>query len=121
MKALFIFLLLAQTLTGLHDFVPGTAVTLLSPDLVGAYATAVVGDNYKLIFEGSLEPETEVRVLVLPPGEAADSVEMPPYGRVGPTGDDIYVQFDDDAQAVSLRKWLAKSYGVELIFVPSGD
>lgn len=120
MKAFFLCLLLAQVLTGMHDLVPGTVVTLAAPDLVPVYSTAVVQQN-RLVFDGLLEPETEVRVLIIPPGtDSADSTEAP-YGRIGPTGDDIYVQFEGASQAVSLRKWLAEEYGVELVFRVSGD
>jgi hypothetical protein len=120
MKTFFLCLLLAQVLTGMHELAPGTVVTLAAPDLVPVYSTAVVQQN-QLVFNGVLEPETEVRVLIIPPGTgSADSTEAP-YGRIGPTGDDIYVQFEGASQAVSLRKWLAEEYGVELIFRASGD
>lgn len=96
---------------------PGTVVTLLPPDLVGVYATAVIGEDHKLIFEDSLNPETEVRVLIMPPG--AEAAPSPPYGRVSPSGDDIYIQFDGATQAVSLRYWLADAYDVDLVFTPN--
>lgn len=122
MKRLAGYLLLFQVLVcayashGLPALVPGTVVTLLPPDLVGAYATAVLGDEHQVVFGSSLEPETEVRVLIMPPG--VESTDAPPYGRVSPSGDDIYVQFEGASQAVSLRHWLAEEYGVELIFSP---
>ena len=110
---LFLGLAMAQTLE------PGTVVTLLPPDLVGTYVTAVVGTDHKIVFESGLEPETEVRVLIMPPG--AEATASPPYGRVSPSGDDIYIQFEGAAQAVSLRYWLAQEYGVELSFAaPKG-
>lgn len=96
---------------------PGTVVTLLPPDLVGVYATAVVGGDRRLIFDNSLDPETEVRVLIMPPG--ADAAPSPPYGRVSPSGDDIYIQFDGATQAVSLRHWLTDTYGIDLVFTPN--
>lgn len=120
MKIFFLWLLLAQTLGVMHQLAPGTVVTLAAPDLVPVYSSAVVEQN-RLVFSGTLEPETEVRVLIIPPGAgSADSTEAP-YGRIAPSGDDIYVQFEGAAKAVSLRKWLAEEYGVDLIFVPTGD
>lgn len=95
----------------------GTVVTLLPPDLVGVYATAVVGEDRRLVFDNSLDPETEVRVLIMPPG--ADAAPSPPYGRVSPSGDDIYIQFDGATQAVSLRYWLTDTYGIDLVFTPN--
>lgn len=119
MRAFFLCFLLFQTLTGMHELAPGTVITLAAPDLVPVYSTAVL-ENNRLVFNGTLNPETEVRVLIIPPGaDAADSTEAP-YGRIGPTGDDIYVQFEGAAQAVSLRRWLAEEYGIELVFVTPG-
>ncbi len=120
MSGIMLWLLLVQTLLGAHDVVPGTVVTLAAPDLVPVYSSAVVEHN-RLVFDELLEPETEVRVLIILPGaEAADSTEAP-YGRIGPTGDDIFVQFEGMSQAVSLRKWLAEEYGIELVFSSSGE
>ncbi len=120
MSGFFLWLLLAQTLSLMHQLAPGTVVTLAAPDLVPVYSSAVVEQN-RLVFDGSLEPETEVRVLIIPPGVATTDSTEAPYGRIAPSGDDIYVQFEGVSQAVSLRKWLAEEYGVELIFTPSGD
>ena len=119
MNALLLCFMLAQTLTGAHELAPGTVVTLAAPDLVPVYSSAVL-EQHKLVFSTSLEPETEVRVLIIPPGKEAGPSEAP-YGRIGPTGDDIFVQFSGAAQAVSLRKWLADEYGVELVFPPPGS
>ena len=119
MNALLFWFMLAQTLTGTHEMVPGTVVTLAAPDLVPVYSSAVL-EQHKLVFNTTLEPETEVRVLIIPPGGEAGSSEAP-YGRIGPTGDDIFVQFSGAAKAVSLRKWLAEEYNVELLFTPPGN
>lgn len=116
MKTLWLWLLLAQTVSGGHDLVPGTVVSLAAPELFPVYSSAVLEER-RLVFNLVLEPETEVRLLINPPGTAAGSTEAP-YGRIGPTGDDIFVQFDGAPQAVSLRKWLADEYGVELVFAP---
>lgn len=110
------FSLVAYAAHGVPALVPGTVVTLLPPDLVGAYATAIVGNDYKLEFDSALLPETEVRVLIMLPGTEATSA--PPYGRVSPSGDDIYVQFEGSSQAVSLKRWFADAYGVALSFSP---
>ncbi len=120
MNALLLCFMLAQTLTGAHELAPGTVVTLAaSPNLVPVYGSAKL-EQHKLVFNVSLEPETEVRVLIIPPG--GESVASgAPYGRIGPTGDDIFVQFEGAAQAVSLRKWLADEYGVDLIFPSPGN
>ncbi len=107
----------AQASEPLQALEPGTVVTLLPPDLIGAYATAVVGADHRLVFDSTLDPETEVRVLIMPPG--AKAAPSPPYGRVSPSGDDIYIQFDGAVQAVSLRYWLAETYGVDLVFTPN--
>lgn len=114
MTTFWLWLLLAQTFSGGHDLVPGTVVTLTAPELVPVYSAAVL-EQHRLVFNAQLEPETEVRLLINPPGTAAGSTEAP-YGRIGPTGDDIFVQFDGAEQAVSFRKWLADEYGVELVF-----
>ncbi len=119
MNALLLWFMLVQTLTGGHEMVPGTVVTLAAPDLVPVYSSAVLKQQ-KLVFNVTLEPETEVRVLIIPPGGEAAASEAP-YGRIGPTGDDIFVQFSGAAKAVSLRKWLAEEYDVELMFKPSGN
>ncbi len=119
MSGLILWLLLMQTLTGTHNLDSGTVVTLAAPDLVPVYSSAKV-EGKRLVFEESLEPETEVRVLIILPGTSADSAEAP-YGRIGPTGDDIFVQFEGVSQAVSLRKWLAEEYGIELIFSGPGE
>ena len=120
MSGFVIWLLLAQVLTGAHNLGPGTVVTLAAPDLVPVYSSAKVEGN-RLVFERSLEPETEVRVLIILPGaSSADSAEAP-YGRIGPTGNDIFVQFEGASQAVSLRRWLAEEYGIELVFSESGE
>ena len=119
MSVFILWLLLAQTLTGAHNLVPGTVVTLAAPDLVPVYSSATVEGN-RLTFDTSLEPETEVRVLIILPGADADLAEAP-YGRIGPTGDDIFVKFEGASQAVSLRKWLAEEYGIELIFSSPGE
>lgn len=111
--------MLVQTLSGAHEMLPGTVVTLAAPDLVPVYSSAVV-EAHKLVFSTVLEPETEVRVLIIPPGGEAASSEAP-YGRIGPSGDDIFVQFSGAAKAVSLRKWLADEYHVTLIFTPPGN
>lgn len=120
MSGFILWLLLTQVLTGAHNLAPGTVVTLTAPDLVPVYSSAeVTGD--RLVFDRALEPETEVRVLIILPGATAtDSVEAP-YGRIGPTGDDIFVQFKGALQAVSLRKWLAEEYGIELVFSSPGE
>lgn len=118
---LLLVLLLSLSLTAgaqTQPLEPGTVVTLLPPDLVGAYATAILEDN-KVVFDTRLEPETEVRVLIMPPG--VEATPSPPYGRVSPSADDIYIQFEGAAQAVSLRYWLAEEFGVELIFAPSPE
>ena len=119
MGSFLVWLLLAQTLTGAHNLVPGTVVKLAAPDLVPVYSSATVEGN-RLTFDESLAPETEVRVLIFLPGAEADLAEAP-YGRIGPTGDDIFVQFEGASPAVSLRKWLAEEYGIELVFSPSGE
>lgn len=119
MNALLFCFMLVQTLTGAHEMVPGTVVTLAAPDLVPVYSSAVL-ERHKLVFSVALEPETEVRVLIIPPGGEAVSGEAP-YGRIGPTGDDIFVQFSGAAKAVSLRKWLAEEYDIELVFTPPGN
>ncbi len=115
MSGLILWLLLIQTLTGTHNLDSGTVVTLAAPDLVPVYSSAKV-EGKRLVFDKVLEPETEVRVLIILPGaSSADSAEAP-YGRIGPTGNDIFVQFEGASQAVSLRKWLAEEYGIELVF-----
>lgn len=114
MKTLWFWLLLTQTLTGGHDLVPGTRVSIAAPELVPVYSAAVL-TGHRLVFDVALPPETEVRLLIDPPGSAAGSTEAP-YGRIGPTGDDIFVQFEGASQAVSLRKWLADEYGIDLVF-----
>ena len=119
MNALLLCFMLVQSLTGTHEMVPGTVVTLAAPDLVPVYTSAKL-EQHQLVFGTVLEPETEVRVLIIPPGGEAVSSEAP-YGRIGPTGDDIFVQFAGAAKAVSLRKWLADKYGVELVFAPPGN
>ena len=119
MNALLFCFMLVQSLTGAHEMVPGTVVTLAAPDLIPVYSSAKL-EQHKLVFKMALEPETEVRVVITPPGGGAVLSEAP-YGRIGPTGDDIFVQFGDAAKAVSLRKWLADEYGVELVFAPSGN
>ncbi len=120
MSGFVLWLLLAQLLTGSHNLGPGTVVTLAAPDLVPVYSSAEVEGN-RLVFDRSLEPETEVRVLIILPGaSSADSAEAP-YGRIGPTGNDIFVQFEGASQAVSLRKWLAEEYGIELVFSGPGE
>lgn len=120
MSGFILWLLLSQILIGAHNIVPGTVVTLAAPELVPVYSSAVVEGN-RLIFDQSLEPETEVRVLIILPGIEATSSTEAPYGRIGPTGDDIFVQFEGASQAVSLRKWLAEEYGIELVFSSSGE
>lgn len=121
MKALLLWFVLGQALIGGHAILPGTVVKLVNPDLIPVYTSAVVEEG-KLVFAQVLEPETEVRLLILPPGasesEAAAAVTEAPYGRIGPTGDDIYVRFEGADQAVSFKRWLLESYGVELLFVP---
>lgn len=120
MNVLLFCFMLAQTLTGTPEMLPGTIVTLAaSPNLVPVYGSAKL-EQHKLVFNMSLEPETEVRVLIIPPGGESASSEAP-YGRIGPTGDDIFVQFSGAAQAVSLRKWLADEYDVDLVFTSSGN
>lgn len=120
MSGFFLWLLLAQVMTGSHTLGPGTVVTLAAPDLVPVYSSAKI-EGDRLVFDRSLEPETEVRVLIILPGaSSADSAEAP-YGRIGPTGDDIFVLFEGASQAVSLRKWLAEEYGVKLVFSGLGD
>ena len=118
MKTFWFWLLLAQTVSAGHDLVPGTVVSLAAPELFPVYSSAVL-EQQQLVFNLTLEPETEVRLLIDPPGTAAGSTEAP-YGRIGPTGDDIFVQFEGAEQAVSFRKWLADEHGVELMFVGPG-
>ena len=119
MKVLLLCLMLAQTLAATPELAPGTVVTLAAaPDLVPVYGSAVL-EHHELVFNVSLEPETEVRVLIVPPGKEAGP-SASPYGRIGPTGDDIFVQFSGAAKAVSFRKWLAE-YGVELVLPPPGN
>jgi len=118
-NALLFCFMLVQSLTGTHEMIPGTVVMLAAPELVPVYSSAKL-EQHKLVFNMSLEPETEVRVLIIPPGGESASSEAP-YGRIGPTGDDIFVQFSGAAQAVSLRKWLADEYDVDLVFTPSGN
>ncbi len=119
MKTVWLWLLLAQTAAAGHDLVPGTVVSLAAPELFPVYSSAVL-EQHRLVFNLTLEPETEVRLLIDPPGTEAGSTEAP-YGRIGPTGDDIFVQFEGAEQAVSFRKWLADEHGVELMFVAPGD
>ena len=119
MNALLFCFMLAQSLIGTHEMLPGTVVMLAAPELVPVYSSAKL-EQHKLVFSTALEPETEVRVLIIPPGGEAVSSEAP-YGRIGPNGDDIFVQFGDSTKAVSLRKWLADEYGVALIFAPSNS
>ena len=99
MKTLWLWLLLTQTLTGGHDLVPGTRVSIAAPELVPVYSAAVL-EGHRLVFDVAPPPETEVRLIFSPPGEAPSEA---PYGRIGPTGDDIFVQFEGAPQAVSLR------------------
>lgn len=115
MKALLLWFVLGQTLLSGHAMVPGTIVKLADTDLMPVYASAVV-EGGRLVFTQTFEPETEVRLLILPPGSGES--ELAPYGRVGPTGDDIYIRFEGAEQAVSLRRWLLESYGIELVFAP---
>ena len=119
MKTFWLLLLLAQTAAAGHDLVPGTVVSLAAPELFPVYSSAVL-EQQRLVFNLTLEPETEVRLLIDPPGTAAGSTEAP-YGRIGPTGDDIFVQFEGAEQAVSFRKWLADEHGVELMLVTPED
>ncbi len=119
MNALLFCFMLVQSLTGTHEMVPGTVVMLAAPELVPVYSSAKL-EQHQLVFTTPLPPETKVRVLIIPPGGEAVSSEAP-YGRIGPTGDDIFVEFDGEAKAVSLRKWLADEYGVDLVFAPSGN
>lgn len=108
-------LLLLQGFAYANHFPDGTVVSLTGPDLVPVYSQAEV-EAQQLIFPSTLEPETEVRVLIISPG--SETAVTPPYGRISPSGDDIYVQFEGATQAVSLKRWLADEYGVELIFAP---
>lgn len=89
-------------------------MALAAPDLVPVYSMAVLR-GHTLRFDTALEPETEVRVLIIPPGKASDqeSAEAP-FGRVSPAGDDIYVQFKPNSQAVSFKKWLHDEYHIDL-------
>ena len=116
MNVLLLCVLLAQTLTGSSELPPGTEVTLAAPELVPVYGKAVL-EHHQLVFSVSLEPETEVRVLIILPGKQTAEA---PYGRIGPTGDDIYVKFEGSSKAVSFRKWLADEYGVDLVFPSAG-
>jgi hypothetical protein len=121
MKALLLWFVLGQALVAGHAFLPGTVVKLVHPDLIPVYASGVV-EGGELTFSHALEPETEVRLLILPPDaserQAAAAVAEAPYGRIGPTGDDIFVRFEGAERAVSLKKWLLDAYGIELHFAP---
>ncbi len=115
MNALLFWFVLGQALLGGHTMLPGTVVKLADTDLMPVYASAVVEEG-QLVFTHAFEPETEVRLLFLPPGSSES--ELAPYGRVGPTGDDIFIRFEGAEQAVSLRRWLLESYDIELVFAP---
>lgn len=115
MKALFLWFFLGQTLLGGQAMLPGTVVKLADTDLMPVYASAVVEEG-RLVFNQIFEPETEVRLLILPSGGGES--EFAPYGRIAPSGDDIYIRFEGAEQAVSLRRWLLESYGIELVFAP---
>jgi len=123
MTCLLLWFVLGHALTGLHEITPGTVVKLVDPDLIPVYASAVVERN-ELVFTQTLEPELEVRLLILPPDasddETAAAATEAPYGRIGPSGDDIFVQFEGYERAVSFRKWLLE-HGIRLIFAPSGE
>ncbi|MDZ7705061.1 MAG: hypothetical protein U5L04_11315 [Trueperaceae bacterium] len=105
------WLLLAQTITGLPAMLPGTDVKIVLPDLVTVLDAATVQNN-RLVFDVPLEPGREIRLLIsyAPEGELAV-----PTGYVGPQSDDILLQLGDARQLVSFRGWLADERGIELV------
>lgn len=95
----------------------GTKVQILSADLLTVYAAATV-DDHVLVFEGVLEPGQEIRLLILSQGadekETVDALGKALYGRVGPEGDDILVQFEELDGPLSFGKWLSEERDITL-------
>jgi hypothetical protein len=125
MVELLFWFLVSQTLAGLPDMAPGTEVRLYSTDLFTIYAVAVVEDD-RLVFEGALEPGTEIRLLILSPASSSDERERVEalsdakalYGRISRDGEDIWLRFDELEGPVSFKKWLLEERGITLQLIP---
>lgn len=118
---LLFWFLVSQTVAGLPAMDPGTAVWVLSEDLLTVYARAEVAEG-RLVFPSALEPGTPVRVSIFPPGmsdserAAAASGATALDGRVGDDGRDLLVVLPELDGPLSMRKWLAEERGLTLVF-----
>lgn len=122
MADMLFWFLVSQTLAGLPAMTPGTQVRIVSADLLTLYAVATVEDN-QLVFEGLLEPNTELRLLIIP-GSASESetvaaLQKAPIGHISPGGDDLLIQFEGLEGPISFKKWLAEERNITLRLVPS--
>lgn len=117
---LLFWFLMSQTLAGLPEMAPGTAVWLMSDDLLTKYASAEVRDG-ELRFEQPLEPNQPLRVFVFPPGMSDQERALVAsgatalVGRVSSDGIDILLQFPELEGPLSLRKWLTDERDVALV------
>lgn len=115
--------LIAQTVAGLPAFPVGTELRLVSRDLLTVYSSARVNDGGHLVVDLPLDAGTELRLLVFPPdatdaekAEALSGVRAI-YGRVADDRADILVRFPEVDAPVSLREWLRRERGIELVLV----
>jgi hypothetical protein len=124
MADLLFWFLVSQTIAGLPDMAPGTEVRVVSTDLLAIYATAQIEDG-QLILEGNLQPNEEVRILILQPNatpeetvEALGSQAL--FAHISPEGEDILVQFQEIEGPLSFGKWLWEERSIMLRIIPLG-
>lgn len=116
MVDLLFWFLVSQTIAGLPDMHPGTEVRIVSADLLTVHASAQVQDN-RLVLQGDIEADSEVRVLILQPNasaeETADALGSKAlFAHISPSGNDILVQFEEMGGPLSFEKWLKEERGI---------
>jgi len=122
MSALVLWFLLGQTMAAMPEFIEGTELRLVSPDLMTVYSSGRVSEG-RLMIDLPLDAGTEIRLLVFPPnvtdGQAAAllSGAQAVFARVAEERADILLTFPEEAETVSLREWLRTERGIVLVLV----
>ncbi len=122
MSALVLWFLLGQTMASMPEFIEGTELRLVSPDLMTVYSSGRVSDG-RLMIDLPLDAGTEIRLLVFPPnvtdGQAAAllSGAQAVFAHVAEERADILLSFPDEVGTVSLREWLRTERGIVLVLV----
>jgi hypothetical protein len=117
-----LWFVVGQTLASLPMFEAGTELRFVSPDLLTVYSSGRVVED-QLVIDLPLDANTELRLLVFPPGANDETVARvlsgtaAIYGRVAEDRSDIMVRFPGHDEPMSLRDWLGEERGVKLVLV----